>query len=103
MGSRAFAARSAFIAITSVFLAACGTGIGDEDGPPSAFSCEPDIAVGYAHSMILQADGTLWTCGANTSGELGHAFSSSFQKVAGGYPLQRHIHLHGRAHLRSPF
>ena len=31
-----------------------------------------DIQCGYAHSMLLDIDGRVWTCGCNNNGRLGH-------------------------------
>ena len=49
-----------------------------------------DVAAGYAHSIILRSDGTVWASGRNNYGQLGDgtgADKTSFVKVASGIKL----------------
>lgn len=52
-----------------------------------ALAVTPQIAAGATHSIILKSDGTLWTCGSGTSGELGYPgggiYHDEFKSVDG--------------------
>ncbi|MCL1904681.1 MAG: hypothetical protein FWG19_00975, partial [Methanomassiliicoccaceae archaeon] len=42
-----------------------------DDAALGAFSTEPMVAAGGAHSLALKSDGTVWTWGYNSDGQLG--------------------------------
>ena len=46
------------------------------------------VALGVDHSVFLVAGGTVWTCGLNTSGQLGHASVALGQSLATPSPIK---------------
>ena len=75
-------------------------GIGSNDQKTSFSRCKDstgnyindavDVAAGYAHSIILRSDGTVWASGRNNYGQLGDGTGvdkPSFVKVASGIKL----------------
>src|SRR6186713_3330614 len=59
-----------------VFFSSCDK---DENNPtPGKLS--PSVSAGDFHSMILNSDSTLWTCGGNFSGELGDGTTAGKKK-----------------------
>lgn len=66
-------------------------GYGDVSSPAqtiTAGSTWSKVACGYSHTVALKTDGTLWTWGANYSGQLGNdtttSVSSPIQTITGG-------------------
>lgn len=67
---------------------------------PSSFSTQPKIATGYAHTVVLRRDGTVWTWGDNTYGQVGDGTGSN---LGGSTIIFGSIEVNGRTHRASPF
>ena len=46
-----------------------------------------DVSCGYSHTAILKADGSLWMCGSNGSGQLGNGITSRYD-IAQSTPIK---------------
>ncbi len=57
-------------AFSCVVINGCGNGVTSNPATLTVNAVKA-VAAGWAHSLILRTDGTLWACGWNTSGQLG--------------------------------
>ncbi|MBF0418756.1 MAG: hypothetical protein HQL78_01175 [Magnetococcales bacterium] len=67
--------------------------------PPPSFSTQPKIVTGYAHTVALRRDGTVWAWGNNTYGQVGDGTASNVHGPLIVYGQS----INGHTHHASPF